>query len=475
MGTMRNWTFTHLRSDLVLLVNGGFVDAAAVIAKYGGQNFTLQVGKHYLSFHAADEADPSRVTVLVNGAKEFVFRGALHMYATTTAVAFQQHISIPWPEHAEPRTGPPQLGGWVTTSLGKEVLSAAGVARPATAAFARRVRLVGILFFSEQSELSQKFVRRLDRCLTAGLGLDLGILAVSVTGSAEEAMAARAALPVEWAVLPHAQTARACAQYELRGVPSLVVVDAKSGRVVRTNAVVDVIAHADEPATVLKLCGIDDPTCWAREQAKRRAASSRLNQRVELRPEDLVQAFRSADRDRSGSVGLGELLGAFRALGLPVSEGTLALFRKHDVDGDNALDFAEFCVLCSQCRQLLQPRDPERRRLLAIFAESDVQNFGFVPMDEIVGCLVRAGLQTDLHTVCRVSGRMPGDGAELDFVEFAQLYDRLRTLAAERAEAPAAPGAHKAGTAGPAVEMAGFAGDVGGRVDFGAAPGLTSV
>ncbi|KAJ1637687.1 hypothetical protein T492DRAFT_950227 [Pavlovales sp. CCMP2436] len=432
MAQPAHWSISYLRSELVLLVNGRFVDSETVIKKHAGTDFTLQVGKHFLAFRSS-ESDPASATIAINGGATelFEFRGSLHVYATPLAVVFQQSSTIPWPVHGEPRTGPPTLGSWVTIALAKEVISPAGVVKPSTAAFARSVRLVGILFCSSQNELSQKFVRRLEICYRAGLMLDAAIIAVTVESTAEEAAATRATLPPDWASLPFAQTGRAWTRYGILGTPALVFVEALSGTIVRANAVVDVMANANEPATVLKLCGVEKPACWAREQAKRRAASSRLTNRVSLKPEELLSAFRSADVDQSDSVSLGELRGAFRTLGLPVSQSTLRLFRE---SSSNSLDFVEFCVLASQCRHLLQPRDAERRRLLAIFAESDVEQFGFVGMDTMVGCLARAGIWTNAETVTIVIGRPIDDCSEFDFPEFSNIFERLQLAAAEPAK-----------------------------------------
>lgn len=431
---MDGWRFSELRSELALHVNGAYADAAEVAAKRAGTSFTLQAGKHFLTF-LTDEADSARVTITVNGAERLELAGAVRVSATAAGVAFQQAALLPWPEPAEPRGSPPRLGGWVADALGGSVLSAEGAARPAAAAFARAVRLVGILFSSERSELSRQATRRLVACCAAGLALDVGVVAVAVESTAADADAACASLPAGWAALPYAQTERACARYGLRGVPTLVLVDALSGRVVRTNAVLDVMAHAHEPATVLRLCGLERPTCWARAEAKRRAAASRRGRTAGLAPEALLSAFRAADRDGSGVVSAAELRGALRALELPVSPQTLALFRAHDADGDGALDFFEFCALCGRCRDLLRPRDPERRRLLAAFAEGDEDGLGFLRMGGLLAGLAAAGLRTDASTACRAAGRPLGEGDEVDFPEFVRVHERVRELAAEAAGA----------------------------------------
>jgi Ca2+-binding EF-hand superfamily protein len=427
--SQRAWRISSLRSELPLLVNGGFVDAEQVIERHSGADFTLQAGRHFITFRASDELDAAAVTLTINGAEEFHFRGSVQLYATASSLALQQSTAIAWPQPSEPRLGPPQLGSWVETALGSEVVMPAGDRRPSAAAFARRVRLVGLLFCSSQNELSKQFVRRLEQCYLRGLQFDVGIVVATVEPSAEDAAAARASFNSEWAVLPYRQVSPACKRYELVGVPRLVILHALSGESVRTNAVLDVMTHWDGPATILKLCGLPDPTCWVREQVRRKASSSRLKHRVELKPEDLLQAFRAADLDGSGSVSLGELMGAFRALGLTATQSTLGLFRAHDADHSDGLDFVEFCVLCAKCRDLLQPRDPERRQLLSIFAANDKTNVGFVSMGALLAGLASAGVASSAAEVCAIAGRSLGEGSEFDFPEFVQIAQRLRGIA----------------------------------------------
>lgn len=420
------WAMSHLRSELPLLVDGVRVDVAHVMKVRAGANFTLQCGKHFITFCSSDEFDASRVTATINGGTDFEFRSSLQVYVTPSAVVFQQDTKIPWPEPMEPRRGPPQLGAWAKADFGAVLLSPLSVARPAIEAFARRIRLVGVLFCSSENELSANFERRLEQCYVRGLQLDMGIVVATIESSAEVAASVREGMHAEWAILPYEETGRVCRKHELKGVPRLVVLDAYTGAIVRTNAVLDVMTHCDEPATVIKLCGVPDPTCWTREQARRRAASYRLRHKVELKPEELVHAFRSADVDNSGSVSLGELLGAFRTLGLQVTEVTLRVFRELDDNHSNALDFVEFCRFCSLSRDLLQPRDPERRRLLAIFAANDVDGIGFVTMDVLVTCLAQAGAPTNVGAVCALTNRSAGDGSEIDFPEFVQVFQRLQ-------------------------------------------------
>lgn len=437
MAGAKPWAISHLRSELPLLVDGMRVDVAHVMKLRAGANFTLQCGKHFVTFHASDEFDAAAVTATINGGTDYAFRGSLQMYVTPTAVVFQQDTKIPWPEPMEPRQGPPQLGGWAKVDFGAVLLSPLGVARPSIEAFARNVRLVGVLFCSSENELSHNFERRLAQCYTRGLQLDMGIVVATVESNA--AASVRDGMHAEWAILPYEETGRVCRKHELKGVPRLVVLDAFTGAVVRTNAVLDVMTHWDEPATVIKLCGVPDPTCWTREQARRRAAADRLKHKVELKPEELVHAFRSADVDNSGSVSLGELLGAFRTLGLQVTEATLRLFRELDDNHSSALDFAEFCRFCSLSRDLLQPRDPERRRLLAIFAANDADGIGFISMDLLLNCLAQAGAPTDVGAVCALTGRSAGDGSEIDFPEFVQVFQRLQAAAAVPTPGPTHP------------------------------------
>ncbi|KAI6221276.1 EF hand [Aphelenchoides fujianensis] len=62
--------------------------------------------------------------------------------------------------------------------------------------------------------------------------------------------------------------------------------------------------------------------------------------------QEFAQAFKMFDRDSSGTMNIKELGIAMRTLGLnPTEEELLNIVNEFDVDGNNKLDFGEFCKL----------------------------------------------------------------------------------------------------------------------------------
>lgn len=463
---MSRWTLTSLSSELSLLVNGESIRADEVVRRYSGRSFTLQCGRHFLVMKAEGT---DGVHVSANGAPGSTLRGTLSARITRTGFACGPSDAsgalAPWPSPAEPQRAIVPAPAWATELLGTKLV-VGGSTRPTTAVMAGRAeRLVGLLFCAGWSAPSCALVERLKRCCAHGLAQDMAIVAVVLADSKAEYESVcatfQAALPEGWATVPYEACERVFSALRVRGVPSLIVYSMASGEVVRANATVDVMAHSHEPSAVLKLCGIDRPTEWQQQRARAHAARRLADRGVELSPEALVDAFRAADRDGSGSVSLSELVLAFKALELPVTAASLRLFREQDKDVSlDSLDFAEFVALCSRCRRLFQPRDGPARRLLLTFEEFDSDASGLLTPAQAVAALARLGVRATEDVVLALHRRRGAaaeaddlDGELIDFPEFADLHGEFLDPSKHAQPAGAQPQLQGSATGQPAASV----------------------
>ena len=106
------------------------------------------------------------------------------------------------------------------------------------------------------------------------------------------------------------------------------------------------------------------------------------------------KAFDMFDRDSSGGVTAGEIVGAMASVGVQIDEdGAAALIQKHDLNGDGIIDLREFIYMTKEAEHT-EPDVEELRHAFEIF---DIDNSGYIDMDELKSVVEQLSGTTPTH------------------------------------------------------------------------------
>ncbi|KAH9505113.1 hypothetical protein Btru_059583 [Bulinus truncatus] len=132
--------------------------------------------------------------------------------------------------------------------------------------------------------------------------------------------------------------------------------------------------------------------------------------------EKVIQFFRHADKDNSGSISFQELVGVFRQCGYNAPESDLKeLFKFIDTNNDNTVSLEELKLVLSK----QPPKQKRESDMRAAFREIDRDGSGTISAKELQDFLAKQGYTDDVKSVIAHADKN-GDGY-INFEEFLSL------------------------------------------------------